>query len=267
MAFVHFERRGPVLEMILDRPPVNAIVAAVSEELHAAYCLFRDDPDLRAGIITARGDRVFCAGWDLKEVAKAEDPATVNDGIMTLPGGFAGVTELWDLNKPIIAAVNGAAIGGGFEIVLAAHLIIASENAYFALPEMTRGFVPDAGAVQRLPRRVPFNVAMDMLLTGRRMGAKEAYKRGLVSEVVPADRLVTRSREIADLVAEGAPLAVRALLEILPAIEMLPLREAFRKTKRGVSGLPGYEAMMISEDFLEGPRAFAEGRKPVWKGR
>jgi crotonobetainyl-CoA hydratase len=186
---------------------------------------------------------------------------------MLAPGGFAGVTEIWDLGKPVIAAVNGAAIGGGFEIVLAADIIVAAETAYFALPEMARGFVPDAGAIQRLPRRIPHNIAVDMLLTGRRMEATEAHERGLVAEVLPAERLMPRAREIAETIAEGAPLAVRALLEVLPAIENLSLQEAFRRTKRGTSGLPAYEAMMVSEDFLEGPRAFVEGRKPVWKGR
>jgi crotonobetainyl-CoA hydratase len=266
MQHIRISRQGPVLEVTLARPPVNAITPEVGDELYSAFCILRDDPALRVGIIAADGERIFCAGWDLKEVASAHDPADVNDAVMLRPGGFAGITEFWDLQKPFIAAVNGAAIGGGFEIALAANLIIASQNAYFALPEMSRGFIPDAGAVQRLPRRIPYNVAVEMLLTGRRMDAAEAARLGLVNEIVPPDHLLPRVREIALTIAEGAPLAVRALLEVLPAIEGLPVREAFKMTKRG-SGLPAFDAMATSEDFLEGPRAFAENRKPVWQGR
>lgn len=267
MKHVRFERRGTTLEVTIDRPPANAITPEVSDELHEAYCVLRDDPRLRVGIVTGAGERIFCAGWDLKEVARATDPAVVNDAVMNKPGGFAGVTEFWDLQKPVIAAVNGAAVGGGFEIALAADLIIAAEHAHFALPEMARGFVPDAGALQRLPRRVPYNVAMELLLTGRRMDAREAAHWGLVSQVVAASELMATARNLADTIAKGAPLAVRALLEILPAIDRLPIVESFAKMKRGRSGLPAYEQMMISEDFLEGPRAYAEKRKPVWRGR
>ena len=267
MKHVRVERRGATLEVTIDRPPANAITPEVSDDLHEAYCLLRDDPALRVGIVTGAGTRIFCAGWDLKEVARATDPAVVNDAVMTKPGGFAGVTEFWDLRKPVIAAVNGAAVGGGFAIALAADLIIAAEHAHFALPEMIRGFVPDAGALQRLPRRIPYNIAVELLLTGRRMGADEAARWGLVSKVVPGEKLMSTANELAEKIAEGAPLAVTALLEVLPAIDRLPLVESFDKMKRGRSGLPAYERMMVSEDFLEGPRAYAEKRKPVWKGR
>lgn len=267
MAFVDVEVRGPVLEITLSRPPANAITPQVSTELYAAYGRLRDDSDLRVGIITGSGQRIFCAGWDLKEVAQADDASTVNDAIMDMPGGFGGVTEFWDLNKPVIAAINGATVGGGFEIALAADVIIAVEHAHFALPEMARGFVPDAGAVQRLPRRVPYNVAVEMLLTGRRMTAVEAHRWGLVHEIVEPAQLMDAARKLALDIAEGAPLAVAALLEILPVIDQMPLRESFDRMKRGKSGLPIYEAMMVSDDFLEGPRAYAEKRKPVWKGR
>ncbi len=267
MKYVRVERRGTTLEVTIDRPPANAITPEVSDELHEAYCLLRDDPELRVGIVTGAGERIFCAGWDMKEVARATDPAVVNDAVMNKPGGFAGVTEFWDLQKPVIAAVNGAAVGGGFEIALAADIILAADHSHFALPEMARGFVPDAGALQRLPRRIPYNIAMELLLTGRRMGAAEAARWGLVSAVVPGSDLMAAARQMAESIAEGAPLAVRALLEILPAIDRLPLVQSFDKMKRGRSGLPAYERMMISEDFLEGPRAYAERRKPVWKSR
>jgi crotonobetainyl-CoA hydratase len=167
----------------------------------------------------------------------------------------------------VIAAVNGAAVGGGFELALAADIIVAVESAEFFLPEMQRGFVPDAGAIQRLPRRIPYNVAMEMMLTGRRMGAREAAHWGLVHAALSRDELMPRARALAATIAEGAPLAVAALLEVVPAIDRLPEREAFARTKRGRTGLPAYEAMLHSEDFLEGPRAFAEKRKPRWSGR
>ncbi|HEV2546432.1 MAG TPA: enoyl-CoA hydratase-related protein [Stellaceae bacterium] len=264
---VHIERRGAVLEVTLDRPPVNAITDAVSDALYRAFCILRDDRALRVGILTGAGSKIFSAGWDLKEVAKASSSIAVNDAAMLRPGGFAGFTEFWDLGKPVIAAVNGAAVGGGFELALAATLVIAAENAEFWLPEMQRGFVPDAGAVQRLPRRIPYNIAMELLLTGRRMGAHEAMRWGLVSAVVPQQRLLETARSYATEIAKGAPLAVRALLEAVPALLPLWEREAFDRLKTGRSGIPAYEAMLASEDFLEGPRAFAEKREPVWRGR
>jgi len=265
--FVRTERRGPVLEVTLHRPPANAITPAVGAELNAVFCAFRDDPALRVAILTGSGHRIFSAGWDLKEVAQATDPSSVNDEVMEAPGGFAGMTELWDLNKPIVAAINGFAIGGGFEIALACDLLVAVEAAEFALPEMQRGFVPDAGAIQRLPRRIPYNVAIELMLTGRRMSAREAAQWGLVNAVVEPAELLPYARRLAESIAEGAPLAVEALLEVVAAIDRLPEKEAFARTKRGRTGLPTYERMLLSDDFLEGPRAFAENRKPVWKGR
>ncbi|MGE0716402.1 MAG: enoyl-CoA hydratase-related protein, partial [Alphaproteobacteria bacterium] len=171
---VRVERRGPIIEVTIDRPPANAINPAVGAALYKAFCTLRDDPELRVGILTGAGERMFSAGWDLKEVAQATDAAAVNDATMDAPGGYAGFTELWDRGKPIIAAINGLAVGGGLEMALAADIIVAADHAWFALPEMKRGFLPDAGAVQRLPRRIPYNVAMEMMLTGRRMEVAEA---------------------------------------------------------------------------------------------
>ena len=192
---VQVRRRGAVLEITLARPKVNAIDDDLSRMISEAVVTLRDDSELRVGIVTATGERMFSAGWDLKAVDRGDtklDEWWEDD--VGLPGGFAGLTELWDLNKPVIAAVNGLAIGGGFELVLACDLVIAADHVEFALPEMPLGIVPDAGAIQRLPRRLPYNVALEMLLLGRRMPANEAYQHGLVNAVVPTTELMPRAR-------------------------------------------------------------------------
>jgi crotonobetainyl-CoA hydratase len=266
---VHTERRERVLTIRLDRPPVNAIDSATSRAMYAAFRELQDDDALSVGIVTGTGERIFCAGWDLKAVAahgwdpdKDIDPAE-GDG----PGGFAGNTQFWDLYKPTIAAVNGAAIGGGFELALACDVMIMAESAYFSLPEMQRGFLADAGAVQRLPRRIPYNVAKELLLTGRRMYPDEAKHWGLVHKVVPVNALMDTAHELAAEIATGAPLALQALKEVLLHIEMMPLPEAMVFNRGSREHIPVYDRMLRSEDFMEGPRAFAEKRKPVWKGR
>lgn len=262
---VRVERRGAVLEVTLDRPKVNAIDHDVSKCMGEAFVMLRDDPELRVGIITGGGERIFSAGWDLKALNRGDSQLDEwwreNED---LPGGFAGLTELWDLKKPVIAAVNGLAIGGGFELALSADLIVAAEHAEFALPELPLGIVPDAGAIQRLPRRIPYNVAMEMLLLGRRMPAAEAMHHGLVNTVVPAAELMAQARQWADQLAEAAPLALQTVKEVLRAIEGVTIEQAFETMR--VGELPVYRQMLKSEDAEEGVRAFVEKRKPVFRG-
>ena len=251
---------GQVLVITIDRPPANAIDVGTSRALYAAFARLRDDPGLRAGILTGAGERFFCAGWDLKAAAQGES-IEADHG----PGGFAGLTEFFDVGKPVIAAVNGLAFGGGFELVLAADLVVAAEQADFALTEVTLGLVADAGGLLRLPARVPRAIALEYLLTGRRFGAAEAARWGLVNRVVPGTQLMAAARELAAAICAAAPLAVAAVLEILRETEGLSVRDGYRVLAGG--GLPAYRAMLDSEDAREGARAFSERRKPVWGGR
>lgn len=257
---VHTEVRGATLLVTLDVPKANAINVATSMELYDAFVRLRDDAALRSAVLTGAGDRFFSAGWDLKAAAEGEAVDAEHS-----PGGFAGLTEFFDVGKPVIAAVNGLAFGGGFELALAADLMVVADHAEFALPEVQVGLVADSGGLLRIPARVPRAVAMEWLLTGRRISAAEALRWGLTNRVVPASDLLDAAFELAADVASSAPLSVAAVLEIARATEGLSVEEAFGVLHSG--DLPAYRAMQTSEDALEGPRAFAEKRPPQWKGR
>ncbi len=256
-----------IVEITIDRPPANAINTEVSNTIYEALTMLQNSDEYQVGIITGSGERIFSAGWDLKEIAEIDNNEEAINEAFQCPGGFAGLTEFWDLKKPIICAVNGMAVGGGFEIALASDLVIAADHVEFFLPEMQRGFLPDVGGIQHLPRRFPYNVAMDLLYTGRRMSVEEAKHWGFVSRVCPTDELMDVTRETAVHIAKGAPLALQALKEVVPGIQNLPIDQAFAATKPGNNDFPVYQKMLMSGDFMEGPRAFAEKREPVWKGK
>ena len=248
-----------VLTITLDRPKANAINVATSRALYAAFKQLQDDSALRVAIITGSG-RFFSAGWDLGAATEGE-AIDADHG----PGGFAGLTEFFSLGKPVIAAVNGLAFGGGFELALAADLIIAAEHAEFALPEVKLGMIPDSGGVLRLPRRLPRAIATELLLTGRRMSAQEAARWGLVNQVVPADALMQSAQALAASMVQNAPLALAAVKEVLRDTEGQTVAQAYLTLRGG--NLPGYRTMLVSEDAQEGPRAFGEKRAPRWSGR
>ena len=256
---VRSERRGQVLEITLDRPKANAIDVETSRRLWEVFSGFAEEPELRVAIVTAAGERFFSAGWDLKAAAGGEEVDT-DFG----PGGFAGIHGIMRLDKPVIAAVNGLAIGGGFELALSADLMVAAEHVEFALPETMVGVVADVGTVL-LPRRIPRAVALELLLTGRRMGAAEAERWGLVNAVVPSAELMAKARELAELIVPGAPLSVAAIKSLARQTEALTFAESMAGIEAGK--FKAYDRMLASEDAREGPRAFAEKRKPVWRGR
>jgi crotonobetainyl-CoA hydratase len=254
---VRVVRDGAILEVTLDRPKANAIDRATSVRLGEVFVAFRDDPALRIAIITGAGEKFFSPGWDLKAAAGGESSAS-DWG----PNGFGGLNYPRNLFKPIIAAVNGIACGGGFEIVLGTDIIVMEEHAKFALPEIKVGVLADAGTI-KLRRRIPYHVAVEFLLTGRWMDATEAKHWGLANHVVPKGESLAKAREIAHQLADGPPLLFPAIKQLLHHTEMIPEHQAFEVH----DSLDLVQQVIRSEDLKEGARAFTEKREPRWTGR
>jgi enoyl-CoA hydratase/carnithine racemase len=255
--FIKVETDGRLLIITLNRPEVmNALHKPAHDELHAAFDAFAADPELWVAIITGAGERAFSAGNDLKHQAMGGEMGTP-------PSGFAGLTARFDLDKPVIAAVNGMAMGGGFEIALACDLIIASEAAVFALPEPKVGLAALAGGLHRLPRQIGLKQAMGMILTARRVGAAEGQALGFVNAVVPPDALMASAKEWAQMIVACSPMSIRASKQaVMRGLEEASLKAAIE----GQWGMSAVSALFRSEDFREGPLAFAQKRPPNWKG-
>ncbi|MDH3193143.1 MAG: enoyl-CoA hydratase-related protein [Acidimicrobiia bacterium] len=253
------EWAAPIMTMTINRGKANAIDAATSRKMGASFERFRDNPDYRVAIVTGAGDRFFSAGWDLKAAAEGEAYEADNG-----PGGFGGFPELADLRKPVIVAVNGLAVGGGFEMVLAADLVVASDHVEFMLPEALAGIVPDVGLI-RLPKLLPKALATEILMGSRRLSAHEALQFGLINRVVGANELMHAAHELAAAVIAAAPLSVAAILEAMSQAETTRTPDALTELRAG--SYPLYKRVLESADAAEGIAAFNEKRAPRWQGK
>jgi len=252
-------REGAILEVTLDRPKANAIDLTTSRIMGLAFRDFRDDDSLRVCILRSAGEKFFCPGWDLKAAAGG-DAVDGDYGV----GGFGGLQELPNLNKPVIVAVQGICCGGGLELALSGDLILCAETATFALPEIRSGTVADAASI-KLPKRIPYHVAMDLLLTGRWFDAQEAFRWGLVKQVCAQQDLMPKVWELARVLESGPTLVYAAIKEVVREAEDMRFQDALNRiTKRQMSTV---DRLYSSEDQLEGARAFEEKRDPIWKGR
>jgi len=254
--YVEVAREGPLTIVTINRPEVhNALNSEAHDELKAIFDDFAADDRQWVAIITGAGQKAFCAGHDLKQQA-------AGGGLTNPPTGFAGLTARFDLDKPVIAAVNGVAMGGGFELALACDIVVASENAAFALPEAKVGIAALGGGIQRLPREVGLKHAMGMMLTGRRVSAAEGLALGFVNEVVTGDPMEAARRWAAEILA-CSPMSIRATKNAVRRGMTAPVEEAIVAQW----AYPAMAAMLASDDYVEGALAFTQKRTPVWKGR
>jgi len=255
--FCRVEHEGHVTVVTIDRPEVyNALHPPAHDELNAAFDAFAADPDQWVAIVTGAGDKAFSAGNDLKYQASGGKR-------WNSPHGFGGITSRFDLDKPVIAAVNGFAMGGGFEIALACDIIVAAESAVFALPEPRVGLAALAGGLQRLPRQIGSKRALGMILTGRRVPAAEGEALGFVNEVVADGDVLAAARRWAELICQCSPMSIRASKQVVrDSLDIADLEESMDNMH-----YPAVQAMVASDDFVEGPKAFAEKRAPTWTGR
>jgi crotonobetainyl-CoA hydratase len=262
--FVQLHRDGHVLEIRMVKPKVNAICRRFSRSMEQAALYLQSDPELRVGILSSGSDKAFSAGLDFREVT-AENTAERGPGAKE--GGFGGITTLWSLKKPLIAAINAPAIGGGLELALSCDILLMAEEAYLQLPELERGLLPDGGGLQRLPRRIPYHVATAMIWTGEPMSAVEAHRWGLVYRLAPRAELMALAWKVARRMAKGAPLAQQAFKEALRVVDSQADSEAMTLRADSKGDLENFRRMLASQDMVEGQLAFLEKREPRWIGR
>ena len=256
--FLKISKNGQILEIVLDRPKANALDAPSSRDMSRIFADFRDDPNLRVAILTGAGEKFFSAGWDLNAAASGEEYFG-DFG----EGGFGGFAEMTNLLKPVICAVNGMAIGAGFEMLLRADFIVAAEHAQFTMPEVRIGIAPDVGTIM-LPKLLPRQKALEILLTGRQYSAHDLASLGLINEVVPVDQLMKQARIFAQDLLRAAPLSLAAVMEAVHLTEKLAFEESHAALRSKT--WPAFMKMLESRDAREGAKAFVEKREPNWKG-
>lgn len=261
--YVELHRDGAVCEIRMVKPKVNAICRRFSYCMEKAALYFQNDPELRVGLLTSGNEKAFSAGQDFRQSVNGGD---ARETLRPREGGFGGLTKLWSLKKPLVAVVSAPAVGGGLELALCCDVILMAEEAYFQLPELQRGLLPDGGGVQRLPRRIPYHVATAMIWTGEPMSAADALRWGLAYRIAPKSELSKIAWALARNMARGAPLAQQALKEALRAVEGRSDRDAMNLRGIPDADLDMYRRMLASDDMIEGQRAFLEKREPNWTG-